>query len=478
MLLTADSFPALIGGASRKMIAVPHKHSLITLTVFAILAASSVAIGEIELDTGSITVRFGVDKCWTVVSIERNGEWFCDNSSSAQGTVIREDGEWAGSHHGNETLIAAELIVDGNPVSLQDGSLYSASEFVFTRQTRLGESFYLHSRTELRAGSIIETVTLTRTDQETSVATAYGFLGSRSNRLTEYAAFNLFGQPVRTGRTIVDGGGMTLMDNVTAIAQYDPASGSGIVSTLTVGWERERQILIWDRPEDNKLYFRFPDLEDDMPKGASVHLTQEIRFFDAPVSSWLQAAGAAVTVKPLAGDLNLDYSVGLSDLNTVLRDWGKSATAITDPRSDANGDGTVDFRDLNAVLIDWSKSRIEMAPPCEDINVDGVVGLIDLNAVLIDWGKSGTDIADPRADTNDDGLVDLSDLNAVLIGWEVASAPGDLNWDGVVDVIDLNMVLIDWGKTAPNLTDQRSDTNGDGIVNISDLNMVLIGWGK
>ncbi len=52
-----------------------------------------------------------------------------------------------------------------------------------------------------------------------------------------------------------------------------------------------------------------------------------------------------------------------------------------------------------------------------DLNVDGTVNIIDLNMVLIDWDKSGAEISDSRADADDNGTINIIDLNHVLIHW-------------------------------------------------------------
>ena len=71
-----------------------------------------------------------------------------------------------------------------------------------------------------------------------------------------------------------------------------------------------------------------------------------------------------VTVMPaMYGDANLDGTVGLADLNTLLTNYGKSSMAWS--QGDFTYDGTVGLADLNALLTNYGKSgplQIASAP--------------------------------------------------------------------------------------------------------------------
>ena len=80
----------------------------------------------------------------------------------------------------------------------------------------------------------------------------------------------------------------------------------------------------------------------------------------------VQAAGTTVTMGAADvaitatythdGDLNRSGAVDIVDLNMVLIDWGKTGSAICDPRTDVYADGIINIVDLNVVLIDWGKT--------------------------------------------------------------------------------------------------------------------------
>jgi hypothetical protein len=58
----------------------------------------------------------------------------------------------------------------------------------------------------------------------------------------------------------------------------------------------------------------------------------------------------------LRGDINRDGSVGQTDLDIMLEQWGNAGEEITDLRADANDDQFVGQTDLDVVLDDWGRS--------------------------------------------------------------------------------------------------------------------------
>ncbi len=71
---------------------------------------------------------------------------------------------------------------------------------------------------------------------------------------------------------------------------------------------------------------------------------------------WVDNTGTyQVTIMPaIYGDLNLDGTAGLADLNTIQANYGKSGMSWS--QGDFNYDGVVGFADLIAVLSNYGKS--------------------------------------------------------------------------------------------------------------------------
>ncbi len=60
-----------------------------------------------------------------------------------------------------------------------------------------------------------------------------------------------------------------------------------------------------------------------------------------------------ITINNIAGDLNGDGFVGISDLNVVLSNWNQTAPAAN-PQADPTGDGFIGIADLNQILGNWN----------------------------------------------------------------------------------------------------------------------------
>ncbi len=245
---------------------------------------------DVFINVGELSASLSVEKYWTLKTLAIGEDVYCGNTQSHQGTVVRENQTWCGSGHDHETLISVEVTVDGQAMPAQDGATYAGQTVVIERQTELGETYLLTSRTEFTETHITETVQLTRTDAQVNIERAYGFLGSRGNRLSMYAAFDAAGQLVGLGQTSSNDNKNSNLPPSVAVAQFDPIAGNGIVSIITKGAPRDLSMFIWDRPEDNKLYCYFTDMEGFKPAGTSFEIEQKLVFFEAASDNWLNVA--------------------------------------------------------------------------------------------------------------------------------------------------------------------------------------------
>lgn len=253
----------------------------------------SVQATTVAFQTANTTVVFDQAKSWTVLSLTRNGNGIISAPSSGQGTVIAEP-DWAGSVHGNEVVHSFSITVEGELAAYSPNATYSGSSLTFTRSTTLGTVLDLTSVLTVTDAGMRETVTLTRiSDKEITIA--YGFLGTRENRLDHYAGFDADGNLINSGTTIANDGGEAHMSDVAiAVAQYDPVLGDGLVSIIEQGAELGLHHFIWDRDFDNKLYARMSSLHGHGTIGDTWTIRQDIRYFDAVPENWQTVAGALV----------------------------------------------------------------------------------------------------------------------------------------------------------------------------------------
>jgi hypothetical protein len=114
----------------------------------------------------------------------------------------------------------------------------------------------------------------------------------------------------------------------------------------------------------------------------------------------------------LAGDVNLDGRVDVSDLLITARSWSRSTgQSGFDPACDLNNDGTVDAADLLILAGNWPRFP-------GDINSSGRVDVSDVLFLAGSWGlKTGDPGYDARCDLNGDGDVDAVDLLILASNW-------------------------------------------------------------
>ena len=66
----------------------------------------------------------------------------------------------------------------------------------------------------------------------------------------------------------------------------------------------------------------------------------------------------------MAGDINLDGTVNIFDINAVSSNWNTAG-----PQGDANGDGTVNIFDVNVISSNWGAIDSGAIPVPEPSNV-------------------------------------------------------------------------------------------------------------
>jgi hypothetical protein len=105
-------------------------------------------------------------------------------------------------------------------------------------------------------------------------------------------------------------------------------------------------------------------------QAASHHTIDEIRFDDAsPFST------------ALAGDLDGDGFVGITDLNIVLGAWNQNVTPGNVLGGDPSGDGFVGIEDLNVVLGNWNAGTPPAASAVPEPATFALLGLCGLAAL-------------------------------------------------------------------------------------------------
>jgi len=276
--------------------------------------------------------------------------------TSGNGSVIKlADIEWAGSWHGQEVVEQTDLQVDGEEAAVLDPTFYQVESAVFTRTTVLGDAYRLTHQSTITSRGMDEQAHFTGINPAKTVEVFYGWLGTRENRLSHWAAFDFKQRLLATGTTTANSLVEVPMPVGTmAVAQYDPLAGNGILTRWEApgGSQAHLRAMIHDRPEDNKLYFRLLEREG-RPADQDFTITQSLRFFEASSDGWLASAAAAyVPVGDMTGNWRIDnfdisaFELALSDRESYA---ARYPTALyPERRGDVNGDGVFDNYDLRA----------------------------------------------------------------------------------------------------------------------------------
>jgi len=221
-----------------------------------------------------------------------------------------------------------------------------------------------------------------------------------------------------------------------------------------------------------------------------------------------------ITVYPnLPGDCDGDGDVDMSDLATVLRNYGTTSGATWE-MGDFDGDGDVDIYDLVATIENFDPDCVpifgfvtyEDGTPLDpatveitDLNCfmgcqkylpnmcdDIYLGTLNIYLILLERDSEIYETADFQFFAWDDygsigavhrdGFPDLHLIRSLQINITVEFLPGDLDQDGDVDLSDLAMLLAHYGMTC-GVAYEDGDTDGDCDVDLSDLATLLANYG-
>jgi hypothetical protein len=173
--------------------------------------------------------------------------------------------------------------------------------------------------------TITENITLQGINPDKNIKVAYGFLGSRTNRFVNYFGFSLGGDLLISGISNLNNNSVFNLLPAVAICQYDPQTNDAVLSTLTNGNVYGLEYFIWDRPQDNKLYARFKEIESDCDFVKYYMLQQRLDFFNVSSENMNDKVQDILNVIAcpieISGDINNDCEVNMLDLLLLAGNW-------------------------------------------------------------------------------------------------------------------------------------------------------------
>ncbi len=467
-----------------------------------ILFFSTFTYGNITLNSGDLSIELSEHNNWTVNNLEKNGRVYISEwSQSAQGTVLLIDGVWSGSGHGNETVVHIDLFVDGDKQEVVSGNSYEGDLIEFIRTTEMGGAYRLVSRMLITPESIFESIILDGLDPSKHCDIFYGFAGSRYNGMRHYALYDVNSMLLGDGINNQNNYNMIeCPENVVSVAQFHSYQGYGILTTLSNPYGMGFNTIIWDRPYDNKLYFRFTEAEGLAYTTNHFELGQMINFFEADEETW-QAVSCAMVQESLyhyTGTIS-SIQAAFSDpnenadmLEVIVRNLGNlEDTYILDVNDNAGWLGNYDNTKESGSL-DYINFEIP-------ISVAADANLYDSSLIKIELQSTGKGIGEPlqseyfrlyyNHDSDQDGLfryfdncpnvpnVDQRDHDADFVG-DLCDCLPDLDNNGNVDFKDYTILIKNWQRedcTEPIVCD-AADMDYSGMVDVNDLKMIIETW--
>lgn len=236
------------------------------------------------------TVTIPADRHYGIKTLSHGGQPFMEDVGSANSPVAFFGKVDAGGapFHGDWVLERASLLLDGEPepfpASLSRGQISQTSLlYGAVRETGV---------TTISDAGVDEHWSFQGVDPTKSVTTFYAALGTRANRLTDWAAFDAAGTLLAEGTTSNSNAYIYLPAATRSVAQYDPLAGNGMVTNWGFQTTLGTIAFIHDRTYDNKLYLDVRDMWG--PANKRFEIDQSFRFFEAPKASWKTTAATAV----------------------------------------------------------------------------------------------------------------------------------------------------------------------------------------
>lgn len=251
---------------------------------------ANVKNGLLTITTPKCELIFAEKPAWTIRQMSYNGKLLL-SQTGAFGTVANSKGTgWEGTGHGHETVEKVELEVDGKPHSLQEGLAVTGSVFALHKQSRFGP--YRHTAiTTLDGETLHEKFGYEVVEDDSKLNFIYAFMHCMTNTTDLWKA-QLADGTLERGE-FRDDNSFSLQKDARWIIAYSSSDQMGIVYLYPETYEGTDGFSnsFWNRPRDNKLYFR-----PKLPRGIGTKFGYEItlRPFNAAPDEWEKNARSLV----------------------------------------------------------------------------------------------------------------------------------------------------------------------------------------
>ena len=254
--------------------------------------------GGVRLAAGDYALVMKGGYAWTIRSLSWKGvSIMTEHKTCSNGTVLKTrsflndkgHSEWVGTGHGNETVKSVRLFVDGREKPLRKGAEYAGAEFKLVKRSDL-KILTLEATTRLTASGVTETHRYTAKADNPPLDLLYCFMHSFDVKMLDWLAHRVDGSIAR-GTFENKGKTPFTSDNVDWATVYNATDGVGAVYAVRNASGRLHHFF-WDRPFDQKLYYRaYPKL-DTLGAGESISYSVALAACGSSAEAWPARAAA------------------------------------------------------------------------------------------------------------------------------------------------------------------------------------------
>ncbi len=255
--------------------------------------------GIIRVTSSHMSIEVLEAKAWTIRIIDCQGEGVVGEFGSNGSVMMDQAGIWCGTGHGNETVSAYEVVVDGVSHGYTPGTVLTGSNVVLHKQSTMGYlgTGYLEHEAWITlppsGDRVIEKhdyVVLAGFDANFKYL--YAFMHMNYNDYNLWLA-QLGGDRELEGQAGYQNNAFSLEQDVKAVTFYSTTRGRGVSYVYPVIYTGDDSSgaaaiknSIWDRRDDNKLYFN-PDVTGmNLSTGDRFSFHLEVIPFVATPAEW------------------------------------------------------------------------------------------------------------------------------------------------------------------------------------------------
>ena len=244
----------------------------------------------LTITTPTHEILFSEGPAWTIRQMSFNGKLLL-SQTGAFGSVASSKGiGWEGTGHGHETVEKIELEVDGKTHVPAEGLEVSGEKFVLKKQSRFGP--YRHNAViTLDGKNLHEKFDYEVVADDSKLSFIYAFMHCLTNKTDKWMAQPAEGEVLRG--EFLDDNSFTLKKDVRWVSVYSSADEMGLVYMYPQVYKGTSDFTnsFWNRPRDNKLYFR-----PELPRGIGQKFGYEVTLqaFNAAPDKWEERAGEVV----------------------------------------------------------------------------------------------------------------------------------------------------------------------------------------